>query len=94
MRPPRGRAPDAEWARAPCDRCWAGPQKPSGAGPRATAAGLGPTRRVGQGPVRPLWGWASEADWGRAPCKHRGAGSQTLSGAGHCATAVGLRPES
>ena len=35
-------APEAEWGRAPCDRLGAGPQKPSGAGPRATAEGLGP----------------------------------------------------
>ena len=61
MRPPRGWAPEAEWGRAPCDRRGAGPQKPSGAGPRATAVGLGPRSRVGQGPVRPPRGWAPEA---------------------------------
>ena len=42
VRPPRGWAPEAEWGRAPCDRRGAGPQKPSGARPCATAVGLGP----------------------------------------------------
>ena len=36
-------------------------------GPRATAEGLGPRIRVGQGPVRPPRGWAPESEWGRAP---------------------------
>ena len=42
VRPPWGWAPEAEWGKALCDRRGAGPQKPSGAGPRATAEGLGP----------------------------------------------------
>ena len=91
---PWGWAPEAEWGRAPCDRRGAGPQKPSGAGPRATAVGLSPRNRVGQGPVRPPRGWAPEAEWGRAPCDRRGAGPQKPSGAGPRATAVGLGPRS
>ena len=87
MRPPRGWAPEPKWGSAPCDLRGARPQKPSGAGPRATAEGLGPRSRVGQGPERPPRGWAPEAEWGRAPCNRRGAGPQKLSGAGPRATA-------
>ena len=62
--------PRSRGGRAPCDRRGAEPQKPSGAGPRATAKGPGPRSRVGQGSVRPPGGWAPEAEWGRAPCDH------------------------
>ena len=82
QRPPWGWALEAEWGRAPCDRHEAGLEKPRGgglcdrrgacfvsprgAGRRATAVGLAPRSRKGQGPVRPPRGWAS--------CDHRGAG--------------------
>ena len=49
----KGLNPEAEWGRAPCDRRGVAPQNPSGEGPRATAEGLGPRSRVGQGNVRP-----------------------------------------
>ena len=66
----------------------------SRAGPRATAVGLGPRSRVGQGPVRPPRGWAPEAEWGRAPCDRRGAGPQKPRGAGPRAITEGLGPRS
>ena len=50
--------------------------------PRATAVGLGPRSREGQGPVRSPRGWAPEAERGRAPCDRRGTGPQKPSGAG------------
>ena len=62
--------------------------------PRATAVGLGPKSREGQGPVRSPRGWAPEAEWGRAPCDRRGAGPQKPSGAGPRANANGLGPRS
>ena len=67
MRTPKGWAPESEWGRAPCDRRGAEPQNPIGAALRTTADGLGPTIRLGQGPVRPPKGWAPESERGKAP---------------------------
>ena len=48
VQPLRGCAENTKWGRAPLNRQGDRPHTPSGAGPRATAKGLSPERRVGQ----------------------------------------------